>query len=136
MSTAHASAIAVVTTPRPRIILSLLEGTSSTTIAPAIGRKVVMVMAHCCQVVSFMSFLVPYLKMNRLSAITPANSPTAYHWTLPHCTTRSPLALGGGPGAGPCADRPHRGAGAVAGGGEDVAAAPQDCAGPPAGGHA
>src|SRR6185436_20203036 len=84
-------ASAVVTTPSPRIILSLLEGTSITTIAPAIGRNVVMVMAHCCQVVSFILFLVPYLKMNRLSAITPTNSPTAYHWTLPVCTKRRPL---------------------------------------------
>src|SRR6185295_6455751 len=35
--------------------------------------------------------LVPYLKMNRLSAITPANSPTAYHCTLPDWSVRRPF---------------------------------------------
>src|SRR5262245_27579197 len=50
---------AVVTTPSPRMIRSLLLGTNSTTIAPRIGRNTVTVMAHCCQVVSFISIPSP-----------------------------------------------------------------------------
>src|SRR6266496_5607024 len=71
--------------PRPRTNRSFSVGTIRITSAPRIGIMVVIVMAEFCQVIepSLSSLRQDALMKTMVSAITPTNSPAAYHCTLP-----------------------------------------------------